>query len=307
MSPTKSYGDAPAIPRRAHRRLIHGADPASINRPGPQDPVRTCKMPSMRRLAILLTLLTAVVPATTACASKPRPVWGSYEAEVSGVTPGPGAQTVTVHVKALAGRDDCSRNVRVGYHTEENGVVFATVVQDSAGSATVGACPTFTPAEVTLTSAEPIGDRPLSLNQKTWALKDGVYSPCDETLGCRPPEDRCDPIWTRAAVQGMDVSRHSPGHVEACDGKWLVMTVADDPAACGVEPRPGCEVNTSVRRYFLRNEPAGWSTVARTTSGGCNAIRKAAPAFPRKLCANLKPTDRFVTAGPPLPTGQPGG
>ncbi|MFY1617933.1 hypothetical protein [Micromonospora sp. WMMD736] len=261
----------------------------------------------MRRLVIILALLTAVVPGAAACASKPRPVWGSYQAEVTGVTPGPGPQAVTVHVKALAGRDGCSRNVRVGYHQEENGVIFANIEQESAEAATVGACPTFAPAEVTLTSAEPIGDRLLTLNQKTWALKNGAYSLCDKNLGCKPPEDRCDPTWTRAAVQGMDVSRHSPGHVEACDGRWLVMTVADDPTACGVEPRPGCEVNTAVRRYFLRNEPAGWSTVTRTTSGGCGAILKAAPAFPRKLCANLKPTGRFVTAGPPLPTGQPGG
>ncbi|MET8084944.1 hypothetical protein [Micromonospora sp. NPDC005237] len=271
----------------------------------------------MRRLAIVLCLLTAVVPGVAACAApQTRPgdaapsasaAWGTYQAEVSGVTPGPGVRAVTVQVKALAGGDGCSRNVRVDNQTEENGVIFADIVQDSAGSAIVGACPTFEPAEVTLTSEEPIGDRPLSLNQKTWALKNGAYSRCDENLGCNPPKDRCDPTWTRAAVRGMDVSRHSQGHVEACDGTWLVMTVADDPTSCGAEPRPGCEVNTAVRRYFLRNEPAGWSTVARTTSGGCDVVRKAAPAFPRKLCVDLKPTVRLVTAGPPLPSGQPGG
>ncbi|MEU5906550.1 hypothetical protein [Micromonospora sp. NPDC047527] len=271
----------------------------------------------MRRLATVLCLLTAAVPTVAACAEpQTRPgdaapsasaVWGTYEAEVSGVTPGPGAREVTVQVKALAGNDGCSRNVRVGYHTEENGVIFANIVQDSAESATVGACPTFEPAEVTLTSEEPIGNRPLSLNQKTWALKNGAYTRCDENLGCNPPKDRCDPTWTRAAVRGMDVSRHSQGHVEACDGNWLIMTVPDDPTACGAEPRPGCEANTAVRRYFLRNEPAGWSTVARTTSGGCDAVVKAAPAFPRKLCANLEPTARLVTVAPPLPSGQPGG
>jgi hypothetical protein len=251
----------------------------------------------MRRLATVLCLLTAVVPGLAACGDPPtRPgdgaaVWGTYEAEVSGVTPGPGVRAVTVQVKTLAGGDGCSRNVRVDNHTEENGVIFANIVQDSAGSAIVGACPTFGPAEVTLTSAEPIGDRPLSLNQKTWALKNGAYSRCDENLGCNPPKDRCDPTWTRTAVRGMDVSRHSQGHVEACDGKWLVMTVADDPAACGVEPRPGCEVNTAVRRYFLRSEP----------------VLKAAPAFPRKLCASLEPTARLVTVAPTLPPDQPGG
>ncbi|MEU8168308.1 hypothetical protein AB0B97_17615 [Micromonospora sp. NPDC049004] len=271
----------------------------------------------MRRLTTVLCLLTAVLPGVAACATpQTRPgaaapsasaAWSTYQAEVSGVTPGPGARAVTVQVEALAGGDGCSRNVRVDNQTEENGVIFADIVQDSAGSAIVGACPTFEPAEVTLTSTEPIGDRALSLNQKTWALKNGAYSRCDENLGCNPPKDRCDPTWTRAAVRGMDVSRHSQGHVEACDGKWLVMTVPDDPASCGVEPRPGCEVNTAVRRYFLRNEPAGWSIIARTTSGGCDAVRKAAITFPRELCANLKPTARLVTVAPTPPSGRPGG
>ncbi|MGC4852519.1 hypothetical protein ACLQ24_03795 [Micromonospora sp. DT4] len=234
-------------------------------------------------------------------------MWGTYEAEVSGVIPGLDDRSVSVQVKALAGGDNCSRNVQIGNHTEENGVIFATIVQESAEADTVGACPTFAPAEVTLTSAEPIGNRPLSLNQKTWALKNGTYTRCDDNLGCNPPTDRCDPTWTRAAVRGMDVSRHSQGHVEACDGNWLIMTVADDPASCGVEPRPGCEVNTAVRRYFLRNERAGWSIVARTTSGGCAAIRKVASTFPRKLCTNLKPTAWLVTVAPPLPSDRPGG
>jgi hypothetical protein len=85
------------------------------------------------------------------------------------------------------------------------------------------------------------------------------------------------------------------------------MTVPDDPAACGAEVRPGCAVNTAVRRYFLQNEPAGWLIVARTTSGGCDAVLKAAPGFPRKLCAGLAPTSRFITSAPALPSGAPVG
>jgi hypothetical protein len=271
----------------------------------------------MRRIAGSLCLLTAAVLGVASCADPgTRPgvspsasaTWVTYEAEVSGVTPGPGAEAVTIHVKALAGRDGCSRNVRVGYHEEENGVIFANIEQDSADSATVGACPTFEPAEVTLTSKEAIGNRPLTLNQQAWALKNGTYTRCDENLGCDPPTDRCDPTWTRAAVRGMDVSRHSQGTVEACDGNWLIMTVPDDPAACGAEARPGCEVNTAVRRYFLQNKPAGWSIITQTTSGGCDVVLTAAPTFPRKLCADLKPTGRFIRSTPPLPSGaRPGG
>jgi hypothetical protein len=271
----------------------------------------------MCRIVAGLCLLTAVVLGVASCADpgtrrgvspSASATWVTDQAEVSGVTPGPGAAAVTIHVKVLAGRDGCSRNVRVTNQDEENGVVYANLVQDLAESGIVGACPTYEPAEVILTSKEPIGNRPLSLNQQAWALKNGDYTRCDENLGCNPPTDRCDPTWTRAAVRGMDVSRHSQGSVEACDGNWLIMTVPDDPTACGAEARPGCEVNTAVRRYFLQNKPAGWSIIVQTTLGGCDAVLKAAPTFPRKLCADLKPTSRFVRSTPPLPSGaRPGG
>ena len=273
-------------------------------------------MSIMRRVAASLSVLIAAVLGVTACAhpgSSPgdapsaSAVWGTSAVEVSGVTPGPGAQAVTVHVMVPAGRDGCSRDVRVGYHEEENGVIFANIMHDSAKSDTVGACPTLAPAEVTLTSAEPIGDRPLSLNQKAWALRNGAYTPCDENLGCSPPKDRCEPTWTRAAVRGLDVSRHSQGTVEACDGDWLIMTVPDDPTACGAEARPGCEVNTAVRRYFLQNKPAGWLVIAQTTAGGCGDVLKTAPTFPERLCAALAPTGRFISSAPALPSGAPAG
>ncbi|MEU7875121.1 hypothetical protein [Dactylosporangium sp. NPDC049140] len=266
----------------------------------------------MRHIALLLVpvLLGACAapgPATPPPDPSASATWTTYQAEVSGVTPGPGDSTVTVEVRALAGREGCSRDVRVTNQQEENGVIFASIVQDSAESATFGACPTFTPVRVTITAKEPIGRRPLTLNEQAWALRGGAYTRCSEDLGCDPPADRCDPVWTRAAVRGLDVSRHSQGSVEACDGTWLVMTVPDDPAACGAEPRPGCTVDTAVRRYFLHNEPAGWTVVAQTTTGGCDAVLRAEPSFPRRLCTDLKPTGRYVTTAPTGPSGAPPG
>ena len=274
-------------------------------------------MPVMRRIAGGLCVLIVAVLGVSGCAapgSTPEggpsasAAWVTYEAQVSTVTPGPGAKAVTVHVLALAGGDDCSRNVRVSNQDEVNGVIFANLVQDSAESAQPGGCPALQSVAVRLTSAKPIGTRPLTLNQQAWALDGGAYRRCDENLGCAPPKNRCDPVWTRAAVRGMDVSSHSQGTVEACQGDWLVMTVPDDPAACGAGGRPGCEVNTAVRRYFLRNKPAGWLIVAQTTAGGCDAVLVAAPDFPRKLCAGLQPTSRFISSAPTLaPSARPGG
>jgi hypothetical protein len=264
-------------------------------------------MPIMRRIAVLMCLLTVAVPGAGACAApgttqagtwttpddtpSAAATWAMYAAEVSGVKAGPGAKPVTVQVEAPTG-PDCFRNVRVSNPEEENGVIFADIVEDLAPSAAIGDCPAGQPSEVKLTSQEPIGNRPLSLNHEAWALKNGTYSRCDDNKGCNPPKDHCDPTWTRAAVRALDVSSHSQGTVEACDGSWLVMTVPDDPALCGAEARAGCDATTTVRRYFLKNEPSGWATVARTTSGGCDAVLKAAPTFPHKLCTDLKPTGR---------------
>lgn len=267
-------------------------------------------MPVMRRIAVSVCGLAAALLAVTGCgepgtrhaSTSSTSAWMIYQADVTGVTPGPGPMAVTVHVKVLAGRDGCSRQVRVGYHEEANGVVYANIVQESARAATPGGCPTFRADAVRLTSTAPIGSRQLSLNQQLWALTNGAYTACDHDLGCDPPKNRCDPIWTRAAVRGLDVSRHSQGTVEACDGRWLIMTVPDDPAMCGAEARPGCQVNSAVRRYFLRNQPSGWLLIAATTSAGCDAVLKAAPDFPRGLCAGLAPTSRLTYTAPALPS-----
>jgi hypothetical protein len=255
-------------------------------------------MPIMRRIIAVVCLLTASVIGVAACAD-PRTTpagtastpatWATYVAEVSAVTPGPGANAVTVHVKPPTG-PDCWRDIRVGQTTEENGVIFANVVEDLASSAAVGTCPMTSPAEVKLTSPKPIGNRTITLNHKAWTLNNGAYSRCDENRGCNPSKDHCDSTWIRATVRGLDVSSHSQGTVESCDSNWLVMTVPDDPAACGVSARAGCDTNSSVRRYFLQNKPDGWATVARTSDGGCDAVLKAEPAFPRKRCTDLQPT-----------------
>lgn len=270
------------------------------------------RLPIMPRFATGLCAATVVMFAMAACAgtgTNPQSTPSasgtetSFAAEVSGVTPGPGAKAVTVHVKPITG-NGCAGAIRVGYHTEESGIIHANIEQDWS---TASGCSASPQRQVTLTSKEPIGNRPLTLNQKAWALKNGTYETCDEQLGCNPPKDRCDSVWTRAVVSGMDVSRHSQGTVESCDGKWLIMTVPDDPTACGAEVRAGCEVNTGIKRYFLQNAPAGWALLTQTTSGGCADVLKVAPKFPRKLCSGLEPTGRFVTSAPALPSNAPPG
>ncbi|GIE76446.1 hypothetical protein Aph02nite_23960 [Actinoplanes philippinensis] len=259
----------------------------------------------MRQIAVGLCLVVAALGGCAEPGARPEaemsaaPEWHTFAADVSGLTPGPGATEVTAHVQLPAGKDVCARNVRLTNVTEENGTIFADIVGDSA--AQHGDCPEYETVDVKLTSKTAIGDRNINFSQKVWTLRDGVYVQCDNELGCKPPADHCDDTWTRAVVRGLDVSRHSPGTVESCDEDWLVMTVPDDPTACGAQPRAGCTVDTAVWRYFLSPADTGWRLVTRTRDGGCADVVKAAPAFPEKLCRELPAPGRFVTSGPPLP------
>jgi hypothetical protein len=249
----------------------------------------------MRRLATALLCLAALVscarpgetPTPGDSAEDTR--WATYQADVTAVRLSDDPRSLVLTVALLADADGCSRNPRVTYFVEENNRIFANVVQDSRLSGVVGACPTHTPGEVRLDAPGPIAGRVVVLNGEPWKVDGGDYRRCDPTFGCDPmPANHCDPAWISVAVRGMDVSRHSVGSPESCDGTWLVMTVPLDPVPCGAEARPGCEPTVNVRRYFLRwAGPHGWATIASSTEAGCGRARTVEPAFPEKLCADL--------------------
>ncbi|WP_213456896.1 hypothetical protein [Rhizomonospora bruguierae] len=247
----------------------------------------------MRRVITAVVCLVALAgcarPGEVPPPAGPGDDWGLFQADVTAVRASVNPRELVLTVALLASADGCSRDPRIGYLAEENNRVHANVVQESRLSGVVGACPTHTPGEVTLTAREPIGDRIVVLNERPWKRDGTGYHACDETFGCDPmPADHCDPAWISVAVQGMDVSRHSTGSVEACDGGWLVMRVPWDPVPCGAEPGPGCTPSVSVRRYFLRwGGPRGWAVIASTTQAGCATVRGVEPDFPGKLCAKL--------------------
>lgn len=215
--------------------------------------------------------------------------WGTFQADVTAVRIGDDPRSLVLTLALPGDADGCSRNPRIGYLAEENNRIFANVVQDSRLSEVAGACPTHTPGEVTLTVSKPVGERIVVLNQESWKRDGEHYQRCDATFGCDPmPADHCARAWIDVAVRGMDVSRHSVGSPEACDGTWLVMTVPFDPVPCGAEPRPGCNPSVNVRRYFLRwAGQRGWATIASSTEAGCGKVHTMEPAFPGKLCAGL--------------------
>ncbi|MFY1673094.1 hypothetical protein ACN27G_24540 [Plantactinospora sp. WMMB334] len=216
--------------------------------------------------------------------------WSTFQAEVTGVRRGPDPRTLLVDVALPAGHPECARDPRITSYTEEHNLIHANVVQDSARSGMVGGCPTTAPGVARLTAPKPVGDRIVVLNGQPWAPDGDGYRRCDPDLGCTPPADHCDTTWVLAAMKGMDVPRNSSRHVEECDGRWLVMTVNLNSTQCGAGGRPGCSAPPSVYRYFLRFEPAGWRTVARSAGPGCADVLKAAPDFPPALCRTLPAT-----------------
>jgi len=213
--------------------------------------------------------------------------WGTFQAEVTGIRRGPDLRTLLIDVELLAGHPDCARNPRTDHHTEENGLIYANVVLDSARAGVPDGCPGKVPGVARLTSSTPIGDRVVVLNNAPWAPDGTGYRRCDPDLGCVPPTDHCDPTWVLAAIKGMDVPRNSARNVEGCDGAWLVMTLNLNSTQCGAGGRPGCSAPPAVYRYFLRFEPAGWRTVLRSTAPGCGDIRKTRSDFPLALCRDL--------------------
>ncbi len=215
--------------------------------------------------------------------------WTTYEAEVTGVRRGPDPRTLLVDVVLIAGHPECARNPRVDQYTEENTIIHANVVFESARAQVVGGCPEKAAAVATLTAPQPIGERIVVLNQQAWAPEGSGYRRCDPELGCHPPADHCDPAWIRAAISELDVPRHSYWNTEHCDAGWLIVTVDVNSSACGAGGRPGCSAPPAVTRYFLRFDTR-WRVVAGTTAAGCAAVLRAEPSFPRNLCERLPAT-----------------
>lgn len=242
----------------------------------------------MHRLLAMFLSLPAMT-AVTAPVNDPEPDWSSYQADVVAVRITTDQRSLLLTLAKPNTPGECFRNPQIGYYEEANNHIYANVTHEARYLATSAGCPTSTPDSVTLTSADPIDGRIVVLNQQSWMPDGDRYRRCDDRFGCTPPPaDHCDQAWIRAAVSGLDVSRHSTGDVERCDQQWLVMTVPDDPVPCGAAPRDGCIPVITVRRYFLAwREPYGWSDITSSRQAGCQDVLTVEPAFPTGFCVDL--------------------
>ena len=231
---------------------------------------------------------TPEVPGTSTTSLR----WVTYGAEVIGVRPGGDDRTAIVQVSLPAGRPDCARDPHMELFNETNDTVNATAVFSSASSSVIGACPSRTTVELSLSTPDPLAGRRLSLGGTyAWVVRGNGYVHCQEFLGCDPPTDHCAPGWIDKAVFSLDVSvKHIRGvrTERGCDGNWLVLDIDRSVGACPpAEGKSTCTVPANVTRVFLEWHSQGWANFAGTRQAGCVDVKAARPDFPAALCENL--------------------
>jgi hypothetical protein len=208
------------------------------------------------------------------------------QADVVAIHPGPNDHSLIVDVDLPGGQPGCGENPRLGYHTEENGRIFANVVADSPANDVRGGCPDRKTATAVLTFEMAVAGKPLSINtSQLWDPGDPDYRLCPEHLGCHPPDDHCDRTWIDEAITHMDVPRHSYLDTVHCDQTWLVLDINTNAGACGAG-RPDCTAPPSVTRWFFHFDER-WQEVGGTRRAGCADVLAREPRFPTSFCSDL--------------------
>ncbi|MGI9155373.1 MAG: hypothetical protein ACR2FG_01845, partial [Marmoricola sp.] len=142
----------------------------------------------------------------------------------------------------------------------------------------------------TFTTQVAVRGRQLVVNGQSWEpAASGSFTRCSARVGCAPPDDRCDPVWTRTLTPHFDLPPQKSTTVVACSGRWLVLDV--DATSCrstaGSISSSEC-TGTSHRRWFAElDAQRNWRVVASGSSAGCVDVKHAVPAFPRSLCKDL--------------------
>ncbi|GHF91878.1 MULTISPECIES: hypothetical protein [Amycolatopsis] len=130
------------------------------------------------------------------------------------------------------------------------------------------------PADFPITTAAPIGNRPVIVNGgDAWPVAAGPKQ-CYPGLGCDPPADHCDPAWIAQRNGGADAEYS--GTTRSCDQDWLIQD----------RQRHGGQAAT---RVVYRWASYGWASFAEAKGGGCAELLAADPKFPTALCQNLAP------------------
>ncbi len=211
------------------------------------------------------------------------------EAALTAVGPAaPGEDALVLTVQVPAGGPGCSTRpqARVTAFDRETLRMQTVVESNHAPYCTKSVSRTFT-AKVALRG------RRLVVNGQSWAPgPSAAFVRCNAAVGCAPPSDRCDPIWTSTLTPHFDLPPEKRATVVGCSGRWLVVDIDAVVPACqpvgGAIPS-GCTGGDIRRRWFAElDNQRNWRVVASGASAGCADVRRAVPAFPRSLCAGLR-------------------
>lgn len=220
--------------------------------------------------------------------SGPLPV-STVETSVTAIgAPAVGEDDLVFTVDAPSGGPGCASRPRARVvDFDGEALRMQTVVESNrAGYCTKSGSLTFT-ARVALEGRE------LVVNDQSWEKSGNTFVRCSTEVGCDPPHDRCDPVWTGTLTPHFDLPPEKHAAVVACSGRWLVLDVDAVVTGCqsvhGSTPPAGCAAQGGLhRRWFAELDTnRNWQVVASGTAAGCVEVHRVVPAFPRALCAGL--------------------
>lgn len=217
----------------------------------------------------------------------------TYQAEVTGVRAGSTADEIILVLDLPAGQPGCSQDPAATVESDERTVwVHTTFV--STVEPEFGVCAERVPQDLPV-AIPSLAGRDLSVNSsQLWTRADGTaaFQPCDDTLGCHPPADRCDRAYVELMFSRTEVAPERQVDIVACDGNWMVLEIDAVMTGCqsldGMPPPTGCAGTGTHARWFATLHPdEGWEVVASGDAAGCADVHATVPDFPPDLCDDL--------------------
>ncbi len=222
-------------------------------------------------LAMVVTVAgcAGLPPANSARSSEPLPTSAVGAAVTAIGVPASGGDALVITIRAPSGGAGCASRPRaqvIGY--DRTTLRMETVVESNRAPYCTGT------TSRTFTAPLAVRGRQLVVNGQSWEpAANDRFARCSTEVGCAPPDDRCDPVWTRTLTPHFDLPPEKHTLVVACSGRWLVMDV---------------DATGNHRRWFAElDAQRNWQVVASGSAAGCADVQRAVPAFPRSLCRNL--------------------
>ncbi|MFJ9627887.1 hypothetical protein ACIRU8_09360 [Streptomyces sp. NPDC101175] len=203
-------------------------------------------------------------------------------------------RTLTLTARVPHGKHPCVRALKAALAAAEQNTFWVQITYSSPSGDRRSGCTGEATASTRIVLPEPLGDQKLIVDHDTQFTTDGAKLPalrlCGE-LGCHPPATGCTVSSYEQAMIAADAPEHSYRDAERCDGKWLVIDFSwrTGPVCGDTTATPSGCASRLGDRVFFRAEPAGWKTITSSSAGGCTAVHRAEPAFPKALCATLPP------------------